>query len=107
MVLVRDVLVDEGEGFSLELPRRGQRLLEGNTSASVYWAMWSSMVRAKERVGETVPVVVAPASVAEQVAREPCPLLVARHAVVRLELAVIVLVVPASWRHLCTPAAVA
>ena len=72
----------------------------------MWWAAWSSMVRAKERMGEAVPVVVAPASVAEQVARERCPLLVARHAVVRLERAVIVLV-PASWRHLCTPAAVA
>ena len=73
----------------------------------MWWASWPSMVRAKERMGEAVPVLVAPASEAEQVARERCPLLVARHAVVRLELAVIVLVVPASWRHLCTPAAVA
>ena len=75
----------------------------------MWWAMWSSMVRAKERMGDAVPVLVAPASEAEQVAREQCPPLVVRHAVVRLELAVIVLlvVVPASWRHLCTPAAVA
>ena len=73
----------------------------------MWWAAWSSMVRANERMGEAVPVLVAPASEAEQVAREQCPPLVVRHAVVRLELAVIVLVVPASWRHLCTPAAVA
>ena len=69
------------------------------------WAIWASMVRAKERMREAVPVLVAPASVAEQVAREPCPSVVAGHAVVRWELAV---KVPALWaRHLCTPAAVA
>ena len=71
----------------------------------MWWAAWSSMVRAKERMGEAVPVVVAPASVAEQVARERCPLLVARHAVVWWEL---VVKLPALWaRHLCTPAIVA
>ena len=69
-------------------------------------AAWCSMVLAKDRMGDAVPVLVGPACVADQVARERYPSVVARHAVVRLELAVIVLV-PASWRHLCTPAAVA
>ena len=63
------------------------------------------MVRAKDRMADAIPVVVGPAGVAEQVARELGPVEVARHAVVRWEL---VVKVPALWaRHLCTPAVVA
>ena len=66
---------------------------------------WPANVLAKDRVAEAIPVVVGPAGVADQVARELGPTGVARHAVVRLELVVIV---PALWaRHLCTPAVVA
>ena len=84
---------------------RPSTLLDDSSSASVCWATWSSMVHAKDRMGDAVPVLVGPACVADQVARERYPCVVARHAVERWELAVIV---PALWaRHLCTPAVVA
>ena len=68
-------------------------------------SIWPTNVLAKDRVAEAIPVLVGLAAVAEQVTRELCPLLVARHAVVRWEL---VVKVPALWaRHLCTPAVVA
>ena len=66
---------------------------------------WPANVLAKDRVAEAIPVLVGLAAVAEQVTRERCPSLVARHAVVRWEL---VVKLPALWaRHLCTLAIVA
>ena len=80
-------------------------LLEGSSSTIVSRAIHSTFVLAEERVGEAIHVVVRLATVAEQLLSEVEPLLVARHAVVRGELEVGVLVL--CTRHLCTPVIVA